>query len=85
MKHISESVKRYIDFHFALALVAILGTAGSLYLQFDNAGTEFDALNASVYSYSVVRIHERDLMENESLDQELDELGRLLDALNLNY
>ncbi len=82
MKHFLDILEKQIDFHFALALIAILGTAGSLYLQFNEANTEFDTLNASMYS--VVRSQERDVMENEALDHELDELGKLLNMLNLN-
>lgn len=73
---------KYIDFHFALALIAIFGTAGSLYLQFNEANTEFDILNASVYS--VVRSRGSDLRESASINKELDELEKSLDSLNLN-
>lgn len=70
---------KYIDFHFALALIAIFGTAGSLYLQFSAANTEFDTLNASIYS--VVQNQRIDLKENAYLDHELNKLGKSLDDL----
>ena len=70
---------KYIDFHFVLALVAILGTAGSLYLQFTEANNEFDTLNASMYS--AVRSQEMDLKENAYFDKELNELVKSLDDL----
>ena len=73
---------KYIDFHFALALIAIFGTVASLYLQFSKANTEFDTLNASMYS--VVKTQGNNLRENMSINHELDELEKSLDALNLN-
>lgn len=82
MKYIGELTGKHIDFHFALALIAIFGTAGSLYLQFNEANTEFDILNASMYS--IVRNQGSDLRESASLNQELDELEKSLDALILN-
>ncbi|HEY4474591.1 MAG TPA: hypothetical protein VJC06_01565 [Candidatus Paceibacterota bacterium] len=81
MKHFFETLEKYIDFHFALALIAIFGTAGSLYLQLDEANSEFDALNAS--TYSVVRSRSNDARENSTLNSELDELGKSLDDLKL--
>lgn len=71
---------KYIDFHFTLAIVAILATAGSLYLELNKANTEFEILNAS--TYSIIKNQSRDSMENASLDLELDELGKSLDGLN---
>lgn len=82
MNRIFGLIERHVDFNFALAIIAILGTASSLYLQFNEAGSEFDALNASMYS--VVRSQRNDLRETTSLNQELDELEKSLDALNLN-
>ena len=82
MKHIGELIGKYIDFHFALALIAIFGTAGSLYLQFNETNIEFDILNASMYS--VVKNQGNDLRENVSLNYELDKLEKSLDALILN-
>lgn len=82
MKHFFELIGKHVDFHFSLALVVIFGTAGSLYLQFNEANTELDTLNAS--TYSVVRSQKRDSMENASLNHELDELEKLLDTLILN-
>ena len=82
MNKFSDLLEKYIDFHFALALIAILGTTGSLSLLFDEANTEFDSLNASMVS--VVQSRGIDLRENVVIDQELDELEKLLDELNLN-
>ena len=73
---------KHIDFHFALALIAIFGTAMSLYLQFSEANTEFDILDASVYS--VIQSQGSELRESMSINQELDELEKSLDELNLN-
>lgn len=82
MKHVWKLIGKHIDFHFVLALIAILGTAVSLYLQFNEANNEFDTLNASMYS--VVQSRERDLRDDASLNHELDELEKSLDTLNLN-
>lgn len=82
MGYIGELIERHIDFHFALALIAILGTAGSLYFQLNEANNEFDTLNASMYS--IVRNQESNFRENASLFQELDELEKSLDTLILN-
>ena len=71
---------KHVDFHFALALIAILGTAGSLYLQFNETNTEIDTINASMYS--VIRSQGSDLRESVAINQELDELGKSLDDLN---
>lgn len=80
MKHFFDTLEKYIDFHFALAVVAILAIAGSLYLEFNKANTEFEILNAS--TYFIIQNQSRDSMENASVDHELDELGKSLDSLN---
>lgn len=73
---------KYIDFYFALTLVSIFGTAGSLYLQFAQANVEFEILNGS--TYSIVRSHKTiDGRENAVLNQQLDQLANELDALIL--
>lgn len=77
MKYIGELINKHIDFHFTLALTAILGTAVSLHLQFNEANIEFDILNASMYS--VVKNQGNDLRENAFLNYELDELEKSLD------
>lgn len=82
MNNFINLLEKHIDFHFALALIAIFGTAGSLYLQFNEANSEFETLNAS--AYSIFRSQGADSRENISLNQELDELEKSLDALNLN-
>ncbi len=80
MKHLRDLLAKHIDFHFALALIAIFGTAVSLYLQFNAASTEFYTLNASMYS--IVRSQGRDLRDDVSLNNELDKVDRLLDNLS---
>jgi len=82
MRNFMNLLEKQLDFHLVLALIAIFGVAISLSLQFHQANTEFEILNASIYS--VVRSQERDLRENASVDQELNELGKLLDELDLN-
>ena len=82
MKYLIDLLEKHIDFHFALAIIAILGTAASLYLQFNEANIGFDILDASVYS--VIQSHGSELRESVSINQELDELGKSLDELNLN-
>ena len=83
MKYFSELIKKHVDFHFALALIAIFGTAGSLYLQFNEANIEFDILNASMYSMVQSR-KTLDGRESSVLNRELDKLKKSLDALILN-
>ncbi len=80
MNYFDELIGRHVDFHLALALVAIAGTAVSLYLQFSMASAEFETLNASIYS--VVRSQSREARDNASLSRELDEVGKSLDGLN---
>ena len=80
MKHLFNMLEKHIDFNFALALIAIFGTAASLYLQFSQANVEFDTLNGSMYS--IVRSQGSNMKENISLNQELDELEKSLDDLN---
>lgn len=82
MNNFINLLEKHIDFHFTLALIAIFGTVGSLYLQFNEANSEFEILNAS--AYSIFRSQGSDLRENLSLNQELDELEKSLDTLNLN-
>ncbi len=76
MKQIGE----LIDFHFALALIAIFGVAGSLYLQFGQANLEFDTLNSSIYS--VVHGWDSDTKENVSINYQLDQLEKEFEALD---
>lgn len=82
MNNFINLLEKHIDFHFALALIAILGTTGSLYIQFNEANSEFETLNAS--AYSIFRSQGSDLREDLYLSQELDELEKSLDELNLN-
>ena len=80
MNYFDQLIGRHVDFHLALALIAIVGVATSLYLQFNEANTEFDTLNASMYS--VVQSQGRDARDNASLNRELDEVSKSLDNLN---
>lgn len=82
MNNFINLLEKHIDFHFALALIAIFGTACSLSLQFKDANSEFEILNAS--AYSIFQSQGSELKENASFSQELDELEKSLDALNLN-
>ena len=82
MKDFAALLKKHIDFHFALALIAVFGTAASLFLQFSQANTEFDILNGSIYS--VVRSRESDSEKDAVLHRELENLEKALDELNLN-
>lgn len=74
---------KHIDFHFALAVVVIFGVAGFLSLQFGQANTEFDTLDASIYS--VVQSQKTmDDRESAALNHRLDQIENELDALILN-
>lgn len=79
MKNFVDLLGKHIDFNFALAIIVILGTAGSLYLQFNEADNEFNTLNGSMYS--VVRSEGIDSKENDFFNHELDKLGESLDNL----
>ena len=81
MKNLGDMLSKYIDFYFALALVAIFGIAGSLYLQFRDADIEFATLNGSLYP--LVRSHGAEERETVNLNEELDKLEKTLEALNL--
>lgn len=81
MKYIGELIIKNVDFYFALALIAIFGTASSLYLQFAQANTEFDTLNALMYS-TVQSQKTMDDRESATLHHQLDQLENELDALN---
>ena len=78
MKYLGDA--KELDFYFTLALVAILGVTGSLYLQFSNAGIEFDSLNGSMYSS--VRSQDSDFRESSLIEIELDQLENDLGELN---
>lgn len=82
MKHIGELIGRYVDFYFALVIITVLGTGGSLYLQFAQADVEFETLNGSMYS--IVRSQKTmDERENAVLNHQLEQLKNELNALNL--
>ncbi len=80
MKYFINLLEKHIDFPFALALIAIFGTAGFLSLQFKTANTEFTTLDASMYS--VVRSQPADDREEAALNNQLEQLEKDLDALN---
>ncbi len=80
MKEFLGLLEKYVDFHFVVAIVVILGTAGSLSLQFNEANTEFDMINASAYSLIKNRpssnVSEEFLISDlELIDKELSELN----------
>lgn len=82
MKYIGEFLSEYVDFYFALALIAILGTAGSLYLQFGEANVEFETLNGSMYS--IIRNQKTmDNRESDVLSQQLNQIENELNSLKL--
>lgn len=81
MKEIFGLIGKHIDFYFSLALIVILGTAGSLYLQFNEANNEFETLNVNATMYSVMRSRQIDWRDDVSISYELDELAKLIDGL----
>ncbi len=83
MKNIFELIGKHIDFHFVLALIAIFGTAGSLYLQFAQADVEFETLNGSMYS--IIR-NQKTMDDREDLvfNHQLNQIENELEALILN-
>ncbi len=82
LENFGKLIQKHIDFHFALALVAIFGTTASLYLQFSQADLDFDTLTSSIYS--VVHSRDQDLRENISLNYQLDQLEKEFDQLDVN-
>lgn len=78
MKNFVAFLGKHIDFNFSLAIIVVLGTAGSLYFQFNEADNEFSILNGSMYS--VVRSEGIDVKENDFFNNELDKLEESLDA-----
>ena len=81
MDYFDKLLQKHIDFHFALALVAIFGTAWSVYLQFGQANIEFDTLSGSMSSF--VHNGDADSRENAALNQELNNLEQQLKELDL--
>ena len=72
------------DFNFALALIALVGSAMSLYLQFQEAGFEYEYLNSSMSPLVRSRNDAANINETLRLNQELDELEQQLETLDLS-
>ena len=82
MKNFFSMLGDGIDFNFVLAIIAILGTAGFLHLQLSTANTEFETLNASMHS--AIRNQSVDEREDSVLNDQLNQLEKELNSLNLN-
>lgn len=79
---IIELMSKHIDFHLALALVAVITVSGLVFLQFVQADTEFQTLNG--LSYFTVRGQDTiDNSESAVLNRELDKLENELEALDV--
>ena len=72
-----------LDFYFVLALIAIVGSAVSLHLQMNEAGYEYDALSSSMSPLLRSR-GSAGINETLRLEQELDDLERQLEMLDLS-
>ncbi|MBI2068832.1 MAG: hypothetical protein HYT67_01875 [Candidatus Yanofskybacteria bacterium] len=71
------------DFYFALAMIAIFGSAASLFLQIQEAGSEYEYLSSSMAPLVRSGHGSRDINEVLKLDAELDELEQQLETLDL--
>jgi len=65
-----------LDFHFTLAMIAIFGSAASLFLQIQEAGSEYEYLSSSMAPLV------RSGNEAIKLDAELDDLEHQLEMLD---
>lgn len=72
-----------IDFHFVLAMIAILGSAASLFLQFQDASFEHESLTSSMLPIIRNKNEAYNINETLLLNQELDKLEDELEALTL--
>ncbi len=73
-----------LDFYFALALIAIFGSAASLSLEFQNAGYEYDNLTSSLAA-PLIRTSNTasEINSVANIQAELDNLGLELEKLDL--
>ena len=73
-----------LDFHFTLAMIAIFGLAASLFLQIQEAGSEYEYLSSSMAPLVRSGHDPRDINEALKLNAELDELELQLETLDLS-
>ena len=71
-----------LDFYFTLALIVIFGSAMSLYLQFQEAGYEYEILNSSLAPLVRNKSDAGNINETLRLNQELDDLEKELQMLD---
>ena len=70
-------------FHFILAIVAIFSSAAALFLQFQEAGYEYEILNSSLAPLVRNKSDAGNINETLRLNQELDELELELQTLDV--
>lgn len=73
-----------LDFYFTLAIIAIFGSAASLFLQIQEAGSEYEYLSSSMAPLVRSGHDSRDINEALNLNAELDDLERQLEMLDMN-
>lgn len=73
-----------LDFYFTLAIIAIFGTTASLFLQLQEAGSEYEYLSSSMAPLVRSGHNSRDINEAIKLNAELDELEHQLEMLDLS-
>ncbi len=71
------------DFHFTLAIIAIFGLAASIFLQIQEAGSEYEYLSSSMAPLVRSGHNSRDINEAIKLNAELDDLEKELQMLDL--
>lgn len=72
-----------LDFYFVLAMVAIFGSAASLFLQLQEAGYEYEHLSSSMAPLVRTRNNSSDINEALKINAELDDLEKELRMLDL--
>lgn len=70
-----------LDFHFVLAMIAIFGSAASLYFQLQDAGYEYETLTSSMAPVIRDSNNASDINATIQLNQELNDLEVRLEAL----
>jgi len=71
------------DFYFTLAIIAIFGLTASIFLQIQEAGSEYEYLSSSMAPLVRSGHNSRDINEAIKLNAELDDLEKELQMLDL--
>lgn len=72
-----------LDFYFILAIIAIFGSAASVFLQFQEASYEYELLSSSLASLVRNRSGVGNINETLRLNEELNALELELESLDV--